>query len=44
MVCPMCLKNVGGLKPEDLPEGAILSEMEVFWQKASAGDVTVLSY
>jgi len=44
MVCPMCMKNVGGLTPEDLPKGVILSEMEVFWQKAFADDVTVLSY
>jgi sulfur relay (sulfurtransferase) complex TusBCD TusD component (DsrE family) len=44
MVCPMCMKNVGGLAPEDLPKGVILSEMEVFWQKAFAHGVTVLSY
>ena len=44
MVCPMCLKNVGGLEPKDLPKGVILSEMEVFWEKAFAEDVTTLSY
>jgi sulfur relay (sulfurtransferase) complex TusBCD TusD component (DsrE family) len=44
MVCPMCMKNVGGLEVKDLPKGVILSEMEVFWEKAFAEDVTVLSY
>jgi len=44
MVCPMCMKNVGGLAREDLPQGVILSEMEVFWERAFAEEVTVLSY
>lgn len=44
MVCPMCLKGVGGMTKDDLPAGVILSEMEVFWKKAFADDVTVLSY
>jgi predicted peroxiredoxin len=44
LICPMCMKNVGGMKKEDLPKGVELSEMDIFWTTLFADDVRVLSY
>ena len=44
MICPMCMRNIGGLEVKDLPEGIFVSEMELFWDALYAENVRVLSY
>jgi len=44
MICPMCMKNVGGMKASELPKGVELSEMDIFWTTLFADGVRVLSY
>jgi predicted peroxiredoxin len=44
LICPMCMKNVGGLEKSDLPKGVELSEMDIFWTTLFADGVRVLSY
>jgi predicted peroxiredoxin len=44
IVCPMCMKNVGGMGEEDLIEGAVLGGPNTTWKALFADEVTVLSY
>ncbi len=44
LICPMCMRNVGGMENSDLPKGVELSEMDIFWTTLFADDVRVLSY
>ncbi|WP_455199787.1 DsrE family protein [Kaarinaea lacus] len=44
IICPMCMKNVGGLKKEDLIEGVKIGGPEITWPALFAEDTTVLSY
>ena len=44
LVCPMCMKNVGGMVEDDIIAGAIVSSPEVVWAALFADNVTVLSY
>lgn len=44
LVCPMCMKNVGGMTEADFIDGALLSTQELNWDALFAKDVTVLSY
>ena len=44
MICPMCMKKVGGLEVNELPSGVVPSEMDLWWKAISADDVRVLSY
>jgi predicted peroxiredoxin len=44
LICPMCMRNVGGMEKSELPKGVELSEMDIFWTTLFADDVRVLSY
>lgn len=44
IICPMCMKNVGGMKQEDLMEGVVIGGADITWPALFAEDVTVLSY
>ena len=44
IVCPMCMKNVGGLTKDDLIEGVVVGGPDVTWPALFAEDTTVLSY
>ena len=44
IVCPMCMKNVGGLSKDDLIEGVVVGGSDVTWPALFADDTTVLSY
>jgi predicted peroxiredoxin len=44
IVCPMCLKNVGGMTSDDLIEGVKVGGPDVTWPALFADDTTVLSY
>jgi predicted peroxiredoxin len=44
MICPMCMRNLGGMEVKDLPEGVIVSEMEMWWEALYAEGARVLSY
>lgn len=44
LACPMCMKNVGGMKKEDLLEGVVVGGSDVTWPALFAEDTTVLSY
>ena len=44
IVCPMCMKNVGGLSKNDLIEGVVVGGSDVTWPALFADDTTVLSY
>ncbi len=44
IVCPMCMKNVGGLTKDDLIEGVVVGGSDVTWPALFAEDTTVLSY
>lgn len=44
MICPMCMRNLGGMEVKDLPEGVIVSEMDMWWEALYAEGVRVLSY
>ena len=44
IVCPMCMKNVGGLSKDDLIEGVVVGGSDVTWPALFAKGTTVLSY
>jgi predicted peroxiredoxin len=44
MICPMCMRNLGGMEVKDLPEGVIVSEMDLWWDALYAEGARVLSY
>ncbi|MEH6457345.1 MAG: DsrE family protein [Cocleimonas sp.] len=44
IVCPQCMKKVGGLTKDDLIEGVIIGGSDVTWPALFADDTTVLSY
>ena len=44
IVCPMCMKNVGGLTKDDLIDGVVVGGSEVTWPALFAKNTTVLSY
>jgi predicted peroxiredoxin len=44
MICPMCMRNLGGLELKDLPEGVVVSEMDMWWDAMYAEGARVLSY
>ncbi len=44
LVCPVCMKNVGGIAEEELLPGVIIGTPEYTWSAMFAQDVTVLSY
>ncbi|MEZ5593140.1 MAG: DsrE family protein [Gammaproteobacteria bacterium] len=44
IVCPMCMKNVGGLSKDDLIAGVEVGGSDVTWPALFAEDTTVLSY
>lgn len=44
IVCPMCMKNVGGMSEADLLKGVVLGGPKTTWAALFADDVTVLSY
>lgn len=44
MICPMCMRNLGGMEVKDLPEGVFVSEMDLLWEAMYAEGARVLSY
>ncbi len=44
LVCPVCMKNVGGLSEDEILPGVIIGTPEYTWSALFAEDVTVLSY
>lgn len=44
IICPMCMKNVGRLTPEDILDGVVVGGSDVTWPALFADDVRVLSY
>ena len=44
IVCPMCMKNVGGINKDDLLDGIEIGGPDVTWPALFADDTTVLSY
>lgn len=44
IVCPMCMKNVGGMSKADLVPGVVVGASDVTWPALFADDTTVLSY
>jgi predicted peroxiredoxin len=44
MICPMCMRNLGGMEVKDLPEGVFVSEMDLWWEALYADGARVLSY
>ena len=44
IVCPMCMKNVGGLSKDDLINGVVVGGSDVTWPALFAEGTTVLSY
>ncbi len=44
IICPMCLKNVGGLSKDDLIDDVEIGEPDVTWPALFAEDTTVMSY
>ncbi len=44
IICPMCMKTIGGMGPEDLIDGVVLGGPEVTWPDLFGTDTTVLSY
>ena len=44
IVCPMCMKNVGGMTSENLVAGAVVGSADNTWPAMFAEDATVLSY
>lgn len=43
-VCPMCMKNLGGLTTEDLLPGIIVADEANVWPRLYADNARVLSY
>lgn len=44
LVCPMCMKTVGGLSKDDLIEGVEVGGADVTWPALFADNTTVMSY
>jgi predicted peroxiredoxin len=44
LACPMCMKNVGGMKAEDLLDGVVIGGSDVTWPALFEEGTTVLSY
>ena len=44
LVCPVCMKNVGGLSEGEILPGVIIGTPEYTWSAMFAEDVTVVSY
>ncbi|MBI9092782.1 MAG: DsrE family protein [Desulfobacterium sp.] len=44
IACPMCMKNVGGMKKTDLLEGVAIGSSDVTWPALFADNTTVLNY
>ena len=44
IVCPMCMKNVGGMTKENLVAGVAVGSADNTWPAMFAEDATVLSY
>jgi predicted peroxiredoxin len=44
LVCPVCMKNVGGLAENEIMEGVIIGTPEYTWAAMFAPGTTVLSY
>lgn len=44
IICPMCMKNVGGLAKSDLLDGVKMGGPDVTWPALFADGTTVLSY
>ena len=44
LACPMCMKNVGGMKKADLLEGVVVGGSNVTWPALFAENTTVLNY
>jgi len=44
LVCPVCMKNVGGLSEDEVLPGVIIGTPEYTWSAMFAEDVTVISY
>jgi predicted peroxiredoxin len=44
IACPMCMKNVGGMKKTDLIEGVVVGGSEITWPALFADNATVLNY
>ena len=44
IVCPMCMKNVGGMDKSDILAGVQMGGPNTTWKALFADDVTVLSY
>ncbi|THB74833.1 MAG: hypothetical protein D3926_21250 [Desulfobacteraceae bacterium] len=44
IACPMCMKNVGGMKKTDLIDGVVVGGSDVTWPALFADNTTVLNY
>lgn len=44
IACPMCMKNVGGMKKTDLLDGVVVGSSDVTWPPLFADNTTVLNY
>ena len=44
IVCPMCMKNVGGMTTENLVAGAVVGSADTTWPAMFAEGATVLSH
>jgi len=44
IACPMCMKNVGGMKKADLLDGVVIGGADVTWPALFAKNTTVLNY
>jgi predicted peroxiredoxin len=44
IVCPMCMKHVGGMSKDDLIDGVLIGGPDTTWAALFADNVTVLSY
>jgi predicted peroxiredoxin len=44
LVCPVCMKNVGGLSEDEILPGVIIGTPEYTWSAMFAEGVTVISY
>lgn len=44
IACPMCMKNVGGMKKADLVDGVVVGGSDVTWPALFAQNTTVLNY
>ena len=44
IVCPMCMKHVGGMSKSDLIDGVLIGGPDTTWAALFADNVTVLSY